>query len=357
MFVSVPTLSPTDGFLAPRTVPNTFPFRSSLFHPPQPAPDTLLLGPPRPVHVPFVHAETDVPVGGNPLSVAQHIAQNVHNKAVVAADDDNASDVPLSAALKITPDAHKEAVLAVDNDAPDAHKETETADNDDTPEDVGSPALTPIPQNVIIKPLFEERYRQLFGDQYDGFIKYSLSYIRKCIRVNTLKISVEELKRRLEPTWNLIPVSWCPEGFFISHKNDERFDLGNLIEHQLGYIYIQDAASMIPPVVLMPEPGERVLDLCAAPGSKTTQLAQYLNNNGLLVANDADLGRLKPLGLNLQRCGVTCAIVTLRANERMRELGLFDKVLVDAPCSGTGTVRRSLKTLLMWGPGLPKQSR
>ncbi len=209
--------------------------------------------------------------------------------------------------------------------------------------------LSPIPQPIEIKEGFEVQYKEMLGDRYGEFLQYSLSYIRKCIRVNTLKISVEDLKKRLENDWNLEPISWCPEGFYIEYKHGERYDLGNLPEHQLGYFYVQDAASMIPPVVLQPKPGETVLDLCAAPGSKTTQMAAMMKNKGLVVANDISGSRLKPLGLNLNRMGVVNTIVTLKGNRRFGQI--FDKVLVDAPCSATGTIRRSLKTLKMWSPG------
>jgi NOL1/NOP2/sun family putative RNA methylase len=206
------------------------------------------------------------------------------------------------------------------------------------------PGLTPIPQRVEFKEAFLERYRLLLGEDFERF----LAYARKSIRVNTLKNTVETLRSRLAPNWTLEPVPWCPEGFFATYRHEERYDIGNLIEHQLGYLYVQDAASMIPPIALAPKPGELVLDLCAAPGSKTTQLAAMMRNKGVIVANDVSGDRLKPLGLNLQRCGVANTIVTIRANAR---LGcVFDRVLVDAPCSATGTVRRSLKTLQMWSP-------
>lgn len=214
--------------------------------------------------------------------------------------------------------------------------------------------IEPIPQDVQIKPAFAERYQELLGSRYDEFMKYSLSYIRKCIRVNTLKTSVEEVERRLGPRWNLEPISWCPEGFFISFRDGKRFDIGNIPEHQLGYFYVQDAASMIPPVVLDPQPGDAVLDLCSAPGSKTTQIAAMMKNKGVLVANDIDVQRIKPLGMNLNRSGVTNCVVVTRGNKKF-ESEFFDRVLVDAPCSGTGTIRRSLKTLMMWSPGLVKK--
>ncbi len=213
--------------------------------------------------------------------------------------------------------------------------------------------ITPIPQRISVKPEFEERYRALLGDAYDAFMTHSLAYARKAIRVNTLKITVPALVARLEKDWILTPVPWCEEGFFIEYRHYKRFDIGNLPEHQLGYFYVQDPASMIPPVVLRPTPGDTVLDLCAAPGSKTTQLAMYLENKGIIVANDFSGDRLKPLGLNLQRCGIMNCLVTLRANRHLQPV--FDKVLVDAPCSATGTIRRSLKALQMWSPGFVRR--
>jgi NOL1/NOP2/sun family putative RNA methylase len=212
----------------------------------------------------------------------------------------------------------------------------------------------PIPQEVEFKEEFVSRYKALLDDRYDEYIKFSTAYIRKCIRVNTLKASVEDIKRRLSPKWELTPIPWCKEGFWIKSKGEERFDIGNLVEHQLGYLYIQESASMIPPIVLDPQPGERVVDLCSAPGSKTTQIAMYMENQGTLVANDVDWSRLKPLGINLQRCGITNTVSFLKANNKLKKES-FDRVLVDAPCSGTGTIRRSLKTMRMWSPGLIKR--
>ncbi|MBT3464929.1 RsmB/NOP family class I SAM-dependent RNA methyltransferase [archaeon] len=203
-----------------------------------------------------------------------------------------------------------------------------------------------------IKPGFEERYRAILGDAYDDFMKYSLSYIRRSLRVNTLKISVKDLVKRMEKNWKLTPIPWCKEGFWFETKTDRR-DIGNTLEHSLGYIYIQVAASMIPPVVLKPKPGEIVLDMCSSPGSKTTQIAQYMENKGILIANDINGLRMKPLGINTRRIGLTNIITTMMHGHQFFRMGeTFDKILVDAPCSGTGTIRKSLKTLRMWNPGM-----
>ncbi len=200
------------------------------------------------------------------------------------------------------------------------------------------------------KPKFIERYQQL--TDWDAFSLCSLSYPRKSIRVNTLKISVDECRKRLEKKgWELIPIPWCKEGFWIS---GHRYDIGNLLEHSLGYIYVQDASSMIPPLVLCATPTDTVLDLCASPGSKSSQIAMMMGNQGTLVANDVTGDRLAPLGLNLQRCGVTNTIITQTPGERIHGLA-FDKVLVDAPCSGTGTIAKSWKTITMWNPAMVKK--
>tara|TARA_Y100000294_G_C8554597_1_gene336689 strand:- start:46 stop:1011 length:966 start_codon:yes stop_codon:yes gene_type:complete len=217
--------------------------------------------------------------------------------------------------------------------------------------------LMPNANEIEFKEKFIERYSKL--TEWEEFKKISLSFLRRSIRVNTLKIPINELKKRLEKNWNLTQVPWCKEGFWIEHKgigDEHRRDIGNLIEHSLGYFYTQEAASMIPPLVLEPKENEIVLDIAASPGSKTTQIAQYMNNKGILVANDYTILRMKPLSLNLQRCGVTNCIITLMLGQWFRKSNIeFDKILVDAPCSGTGTIRKSLKTLRIWNPNMIKR--
>lgn len=203
-----------------------------------------------------------------------------------------------------------------------------------------------------LKEDFEKRYKSLLGSDYDEFIEYSSKYINKAIRVNTLKISVKELVDRLSPNWKLTPVPWCEEGFWIKHKNAERFDIGNIPEHQLGYFYVQDPASMLPALALNPKEDAKALDLCSAPGSKTSQIAALMNNTGLLVANDSDGKRLSALGLNLQRLGITNAVITKMRGEAIKDKEFYDHVLVDSPCSGTGTIRRNYKILRSYSYGL-----
>ncbi|MFH1133703.1 MAG: NOL1/NOP2/sun family putative RNA methylase [Nanoarchaeota archaeon] len=198
------------------------------------------------------------------------------------------------------------------------------------------------------KPAFVKRFSAL--TDFAAFEESCKQYLRRSIRVNTLKAGVADIKARLSERWSLEPVPWCEQGFFMA---SERRDIGNTIEHALGYIYVQEAASMIPPLALGARPGELVLDMCAAPGSKATQIAQCMENQGCLVANDFTGIRLKSLGINLQRCGVTNAIMTRMFGHQFGRLPIrFDRILVDAPCSGTGAIRKSWKTLVMWNPGM-----
>jgi len=119
---------------------------------------------------------------------------------------------------------------------------------------------------------------------------------------------------------------------------------------------VQESASMIPPIILNPKPGELILDMCAAPGSKATQIAQYMQNKGIIIANDYKYIRLQPLSVNIQRTGISNTIITLMEGRFFKNCNIrFDKILVDAPCSGTGTIRKSLKTLKIWNPNMVRR--
>jgi len=193
------------------------------------------------------------------------------------------------------------------------------------------------------KEKFIERYSKLTN--FEKFKEYSTKKQDKSIRVNTLKIKTSEFKLK---EFELKQIPWCKEGFWVS---GERTDLGNLIEHGLGYFYIQEASSMVPCLVLDPNENDFVLDVAAAPGSKTTQLAVMMKNNGLIMANDCSYRRIKALSANLQRCGVSNTAVTIMDGLNLKGYS-FDKILLDAPCSGTGTIRKSPNTIIEWSPGI-----
>jgi NOL1/NOP2/sun family putative RNA methylase len=150
---------------------------------------------------------------------------------------------------------------------------------------------------------------------------------------------LKDLKIKSLPFYN--------NGFLLQEKT--RF--GNHITHNLGMIYIQEIASMIPVVVLDPKPDEVVLDLCAAPGSKTTQIAQSMENSGLLVANEINRKRAQGLIHNIKRCGLLNEAVIILRGQRIDKIlpDYFDRILIDAPCSAEGTIRKSKAVLYHWG--------
>ncbi len=191
---------------------------------------------------------------------------------------------------------------------------------------------------------FEEYHRRLYPD-YDKFMSALRKPQKMSIRVNTLKSSkeiVESFLKRNNVPYSVIP--WCPDGLWI----DSDYEL-DTAEHQLGYYYIQNSSSMIPSIVLAPEPSDRVLDLCAAPGSKTTHLAQLMGNRGVLVANEASFVRVRALVINVQKAGASNVTVTRRDGIGYEKYPQrFDKVLLDAPCSDVGTARKNPGAIDRW---------
>ncbi len=171
--------------------------------------------------------------------------------------------------------------------------------------------------------------------------------LRKSVRVNTLKTSIEDFQKRAkERQWTLTPVAWCKEAFFVEREVREA-GIGRDILHQNGHIYLQEAASMLPPALLDVQPGETVFDMSAAPGSKTTQIAARMQTQGVIIANDVQENRLWTLKSALYRLGVTNVIVTKKVGQwfagHMTER--FDRVLCDAPCTAQGTVRKDSDAL------------
>ncbi len=187
----------------------------------------------------------------------------------------------------------------------------------------------------------------------EDFIAACQRPLRKSIRINTLKISVAEFIERAKlKGWVLEPVPWCDTGFWID-ADESDVPLGNTAEHMAGLFYIQEASSMMPVSALFTAEDkgyQSVLDTAAAPGSKTTQMAALMNNNGILVANEFSASRVKVLHANIERCGIRNTALT---NFDGRVFGgwlpeQFDGVLLDAPCSGEGTIRKDPDSLKNW---------
>lgn len=186
-----------------------------------------------------------------------------------------------------------------------------------------------------------ERYLKLFGKyETEQLLKADSNPLKKAIRVNTLNTEIEPCISRLEKKgFTFSKVKWCPGGFFVEKA---KVALGATTEHLLGYYYIQDPSSMAPAFELSPSQTDVVLDMTAAPGGKTIHLAQIMKNRGVIVASDQDSDKIKAMRSNIERCGVTNALLIRMKAQEFVELGLkFDKVLLDAPCTGEGTISKN----------------
>jgi NOL1/NOP2/sun family putative RNA methylase len=156
---------------------------------------------------------------------------------------------------------------------------------------------------------------------------------QQSLRVNTLKTTIAEVKQKFSnKNTTFEKIDWLRDGFNVA---EAKFSLGATIEYLLGLYSIQEAAAQLPVEVMAPEPFEMVLDMCAAPGGKTTQISAWMNNQGVLIAVDSSRRRLYSLENHLERCGVQNCI-TFWGNAAEIDYGniYFDKIMLDAPCSG-----------------------
>ena len=191
---------------------------------------------------------------------------------------------------------------------------------------------------------FLERMEKMLGTEYEAFLKSYEEPRKFGLRVNTAKISVEKFQE-LAP-FHLTPIPWIPNGFYYEREDDP----ARHPFYYAGLYYLQEPSAMTPATVLPVVPGERVLDLCAAPGGKATALGAKLRGEGLLVANDISASRAKALLKNLEIFGISNSYVTNAVPERLAEQfeESFDKILVDAPCSGEGMFRKDLANARVW---------
>ena len=208
---------------------------------------------------------------------------------------------------------------------------------------------------------FLERMQNMLGEEYPAFFE-SLSGKRyRALRLNPLKTRIQEGKEKLPFT--LSPVPWTKNGFYYEEEEQP----GKHPYHEAGLYYIQEPSAMAPVPCLMEEAAmpeqqeehvsaaampeqreepalpERVLDLCAAPGGKSTQIAEYMRGRGMLITNEIHPQRAKILSENIERMGISNAIVLNETPESLskRFIAFFDRILVDAPCSGEGMFRKN----------------
>ncbi len=188
-------------------------------------------------------------------------------------------------------------------------------------------------------------------EEYRDFLASYDNVPRQGLRVNPLKISTNDFLN-LVP-FKLVSVPWCPTGFYYGEGDRP----GKHPYHATGLYYIQEPSAMAVVEALQPLPGDRVLDLCAAPGGKSTQIAGVLNGQGLLVANEIHPKRAKVLSENLERWGATNILVTNETPERLAERfrEFFDKIVLDAPCSGEGMFRKLEEAVTDWSEAKVEQ--
>ncbi len=190
-----------------------------------------------------------------------------------------------------------------------------------------------------------ERYRDIIDD-WQAFADALARPLSPVVWTNTLRTTPERLRDwlgldGLAPE----PLGWHPGAFRLPPGTKP----GKSLAFLTGQYHVQEEVSLLPVTLLDPRGGERVLDLCAAPGNKTVQAAVKMGNRGTVIANDKSRQRLGVVRRNLERLGVTCAAVTVGDGRSLpRSWGLFDRVLADVPCTCEGTTRRNPEVALRW---------
>lgn len=203
-------------------------------------------------------------------------------------------------------------------------------------------------ENIEVKTTlpqdFTERMRKLLGAEYPEFLEGYEKERLYGLRYNPLKAAKEEFLARMP--FSLKKIEWTEEGFYYTAKEQP----GKHPFHEAGAYYIQEPSAMSVVEVLAPEAGEKILDLCAAPGGKSTQIAGKMGGKGLLVSNEIIPNRAKILSRNMERLGIGNAVVLNETPDRLAQLfpDYFDKILVDAPCSGEGMFRKDETAIREW---------
>jgi NOL1/NOP2/sun family putative RNA methylase len=192
--------------------------------------------------------------------------------------------------------------------------------------------------------LFEDRMKELLKDEFQEFMGSYEQPHYSGLRVNTLKLTPEEFEE-ISP-FEIKRIPWIQNGYYYNTKDQP----ARHPYYHAGLYYIQEPSAMTPAYLLPIQPGDKVLDLCAAPGGKSTELAAKLKGEGLLVANDISNSRAKALLKNIELFGVHNAVITSEAPAKLSTYfqGYFDKILVDAPCSGEGMFRKTPSIMKNW---------
>lgn len=198
----------------------------------------------------------------------------------------------------------------------------------------------------MLPQAFLERMERMLGDEYPAFLESYEKERYQALRVNPLKADREDFLQKAPFT--LRTVAWEPNGFYYD-KDDAP---GKHPYHAAGVYYIQEPSAMAPAAYLDAQPGERILDLCAAPGGKSTQIAAAMRGEGLLISNEIHPARAKILSENIERMGIRNAMVTNESPQSLAKVfeAYFDRIMVDAPCSGEGMFRKNADACDEWSP-------
>ena len=198
---------------------------------------------------------------------------------------------------------------------------------------------------------FLDAMSAMLGEEYPAFLSALDAPAALALRLNPLRFGAEAAAA----PWTDGPVPWAAQGRYLRPLESVAPRPGGSIAHAAGAFYLQEASAMASAAALDAQPGEIVLDLCAAPGGKSTQLAAALGNRGVLIANDPEPARAKVLAGNLERMGAANAVVVNALPRQLAERWpeRFDAILVDAPCSGEGMFRRDPAARSEWNPAAP----
>lgn len=192
---------------------------------------------------------------------------------------------------------------------------------------------------------FKKKYEKLLGDQAEAFLASFDNPVQKGFRINPLKYHGHLHEHAMQQS-----VGYSAWGYFGKVR-------GKTIDHQSGLVYSQEPSAMLVGELAHPKPGQKVLDLCAAPGGKTTYLASFMDQQGLLVSNEINRGRAKILAENVERFGIQNAVILNESPDRMEDrfANYFDVIVVDAPCSGEGMFRKDPAAMEYWNKDYPSE--
>ncbi len=193
---------------------------------------------------------------------------------------------------------------------------------------------------------FLYRMKEMLGEEYDAFVKSYDQPKYQALRINHLKDAAERARERLPFLGESVP--WAHGGYYYQEEDRP----GQHPFHEAGVYYIQEPSAMAPVAALDAKPGERILDLCASPGGKSTQIADAMKGEGLLVCNEIHPQRARILSENIERMGIANGLVLNHEPAYLAERfeGYFDRILVDAPCSGEGMFRKNEEAFKEWSP-------